>query len=91
MKAKDNDANDKGEEMTTTKLRHAIHLTALAALLALAPALRADTAISTDGAIESRQGGFVFPDGTVQMSASTHAFAPIGGGGSCSGIANGHL
>lgn len=48
-----------------------ILLTALATSTTLiVPAARAQTAISADGVVESRSGGFRFPDGTLQTTAA---------------------
>lgn len=37
----------------------------------------AQNAITTDGAIESTSGGFIFPDGTVQTTAAAQTAAPV--------------
>ena len=39
--------------------------------------LVAQSVISAEGPIESRAGGFVFPDGSVQATAATVGFAPV--------------
>lgn len=44
--------------------------------LAAAP-LRAQTALSADGVVESTSGGLMFPDGSVQASAAGTASAPV--------------
>jgi hypothetical protein len=51
-------------------LRRNWSATLLAASVLLAPQVAAQTAISADGVIESKTGGFKFPDGTVQTSAA---------------------
>lgn len=47
-----------------------IGLAACVAIL-LPNAVNAQTAISTEGPIESQSGGFIFPDGSLQTTAST--------------------
>ena len=50
----------------------------LAAWLGLASfPLAAQTAISTDGVVESTSGGFKFPDGKVQTAAAVAGLAPV--------------
>jgi hypothetical protein len=45
-------------------------LLALAAGLRLEPSLAAQSAISAEGVVESKSGGFKFPDGTIQTTAA---------------------
>jgi hypothetical protein len=45
-------------------------------VLAVLP-VGAQTAISADGVVESRTGGFKFPDGTVQTTATSPGSAPV--------------
>lgn len=51
-------------------------LAATTILVASSPSA-AQSAISADGVIESRAGGFRFPDGSVQTSAVSSGFAPV--------------
>lgn len=48
-----------------------------AVVLAASGPSAAQPAISVDGVIESRAGGFRFPDGSVQTSAVSPGFAPV--------------
>jgi hypothetical protein len=68
----DRGEHTEGEE--TMLRRNWSAIVVLAAGVLLAPQVEAQTAISADGVIESKSGGFKFPDGTVQTSAAV----PIG-------------
>lgn len=50
---------------------------AVALSILVAAPLAAQTAIQVEGAIESTSVGFVFPDGTIQVSAATGSSAPV--------------
>ncbi len=64
-----------GPEYSPTAL-HRLFALALAASAWIAP-LSAQTSLSTDGAIESTSGGFIFPDGTVQTTALSGGVARV--------------
>ncbi|MFP3939219.1 MAG: DUF1566 domain-containing protein [Thermoanaerobaculia bacterium] len=57
-------------------VRPGLALWAAFALSAAGPSA-AQPAISVDGVVESRAGGFRFPDGSVQSSAASPGFAPV--------------
>jgi Protein of unknown function (DUF1566) len=50
---------------------------ALAAMLVAIGPLKAQSAISADGIVESTSGGFMFPDGSVQTTAAAGGTAPL--------------